>query len=252
MKGSILDNKKEEFEDLFNQGLSDYKIARKLGINHCTVFQWRKKHNYIRPSLKEGKYIALSTIQEEVLLGTLLGDSSLVIGRDCVNPRFSCTHCLAQEEYCKSKEEIFKNLECVGSRDTSLHPDKRTGKVYHYYAIRMPANPAFLPYYKAFYKNGKKIIPLNLMQKFTARSLAYMFMDDGCKAECGYTIATNCFTKQEITEFRKFLFIKFNLETSMYESSNVLRIRAKSAKLFKSLILPYMHSTLLYKLHQSL
>ena len=248
MKGSILDTKVKEFEELFNQNLSDYIIAEKLGVNHCTVFQWRKKHGYIRESLKEGKFIPLNKEQEEVLIGTLLGDATLRVGKDCINPRFSCTHCLAQEDYCKSKEKLFKGLGSSGSRSRSLQPDKRTGKVYSYYSMRIPSNPAFLPYYNSFYKNGKKIIPLDLLSKFTARSLAYMFMDDGSKAECGYTIATNCFTKEEITEFRKFLFIKFNLETSMYESSNVIRIRAKSRNTFKNLILPYMHPTMLYKL----
>lgn len=248
MKGSILDTKVKEFEELFNQNLSDYSIAKKLGVNHCTVFQWRKKHGYNRASLKEGKLIPLNKEQEEVLIGTLLGDASLRIGKDCKNPSFTCTHCLAQEEYCKSKEALFKELGSSGSRNKSLQPDKRTGKIYNYYNMRIHANPAFLPYYNAFYKNGKKVIPIDLLDKFTARSLAYLFMDDGSKALCGYTIATNCFTKEEITEFRKFLFIKFNLETSMYESSNVIRIRAKSKDTFKKLVLPYMHPTMLYKL----
>ena len=248
MKGSILDTKVKEFEELFNQNLSDHAIARKLGVNHCTIYQWRKKHNYNRPSLREGTFISLTEEQEEVLIGTLLGDASLSIGKDCVNPRLSCTHCLSQENYCKSKEEIFKSIGSKGWRSKNLKPDKRTSKTYDYYCMKTSANPALIHYYNSFYKNGVKIIPFNLLDKFTARSLAYMFMDDGCKAEHGYTIATNCFTKEEVTEFRKFLLNKFNLETTMYESNNVLRIRAKSMKTFKNLILPYIHPDLLYKI----
>ena len=247
MKGSILDTKVKEFEKLFNQNLSDYVIATKLGVNHCTVFQWRKKHGYTRKSLKEGKYIPLTEEQKEILIGTLLGDSSLTIGKDCINPRMSCSHCLAQEEYCKHKESIFKSLGSTGGRDKNLQPDKRTGKVYNYYSMRIPTNPAFLPIYNSFYKNGIKVIPLDLLNKFTAKSLAYMFMDDGSKCSKGYTIATNCFSEENILEFRKFLFNRFNLETSTFKS-RVLYIHSKSADLFKSLILPYMHSTMLYKL----
>ena len=47
MKGSVLDTKRKEFEELFYQNLSDYAIAKKLGINHCTIFKWRKKHGYL-------------------------------------------------------------------------------------------------------------------------------------------------------------------------------------------------------------
>ena len=247
MKGSVLDTKRKEFEELFYQNLSDYAIAKKLGINHCTIFKWRKKHGYMRDSLKENKLVPLTTIQEEVLIGTLLGDASLRIGKDCINPRFSCTHCLAQEEYCKHKEEIFKSLGSSGNRDKNLKPDKRTGKIYNYYTMRIPANPAFIPIYDSVYTEGIKIIPIDLLSKLTARSLAYMFMDDGSKYANGYTIATNCFSEENILEFRKFLFNKFNLETSTFKS-RVMYIHAKSAKLFKSLVLPYMHPTMLYKL----
>lgn len=247
MKSSILDTKVKEFENLFNQNLSDYVIAERLGVNHCTVFKWRKKKGYLRESLKEGKLIPLTQEQEEVLIGTLLGDSTLRIGKDCVNPRFSCTHCLAQEEYCKHKEELFRNMGSSGSRNKNLQPDKRTGRIYNYYSMRIPANPAFIPIYNAFYKNGIKVIPSELFDKFTARSLAYLFMDDGSKHYTGYTIATNCFSEENILEFRKFLFTKFNLETSMFKSK-VLYIQAKSAELFKGLVTPYMHPTMLYKL----
>ena len=45
----------------------------------------------------------------------------------------------------------------------------------------------------------------------------------------------------------KFLFNKFNLETTMPKDKRI-HIRAKSKNHFKELILPYMHKTMLYKL----
>ena len=75
-----------------------------------------------------------------------------------------------------------------------------------------------------------------------------LYMDDGNKMANGYAISTNCFSEEEILNFRKFLFEKFDLETSMFKN-HVLYIKAASAKKFKSLILPYMHKSMLYKLH---
>lgn len=56
-----------------------------------------------------------------------------------------------------------------------------------------------------------------------------------------------CFTEKEILEFRKFLFIKFNLETSMFKDRRIY-IKAKSKFLFRQLVLPYMHESMMYKL----
>ena len=86
------------------------------------------------------------------------------------------------------------------------------------------------------------------MNDFTARSLAFMFMDDGSKTNNSYTIATQCFTKNNLEEFKKVLFTKFGIETTLHKH-NQLYIRACSAALFKSLIEPYMCDCMKYKLH---
>lgn len=114
--------------------------------------------------------------------------------------------------------------------------------------MEIPANPELLPIYKSFYLDGKKHIPFNLLDKFSEVSLAFLFMDDGCKTSCSYSIATNCFDLKELEEFRIFLKRKFNLETSIFKSK-VLYIRAKSRDIFTSLVSPYIIPCMQYKLH---
>lgn len=63
----------------------------------------------------------------------------------------------------------------------------------------VPANPAIKDWDAAFYKNNKKVIPFELFNYFTEVSLAFMFMDDGTKTHNSYSIATNCFTTEELT-----------------------------------------------------
>lgn len=235
------------FEELFNKGLSDYAIARELAMSPDGIYSHRMRHGYFRDSLKINKERALTDFQKQVLLGTLLGDASLILGKDCINPSVSCSHGIQQKEYCEYKTKIFENLGATCSYHKRNTPDKRNGNYYEDCTMFIPANPALLPWYSSFYNNNRKTIPFNLFEYFTEVSLAFMYMDDGCKINKTYSISTNCFSDEELLKFRKVLFSRFNLETSLFKS-NVLYIRQKSSELFTELISPYICECMNYKI----
>lgn len=247
MIGSKIDLRKDEFEELFNKGLSDYKIAEAMQLNHVTVFQYRKKHGYIRKSLKENSYVELSNRVISILIGTVMGDASL--NKPNVNARFIVSHGPKQKEYCKYLYTLLKEYGAKFRYSKRKTIDKRTGKYYESYTCTLPANPALNKLYDMFYRNKIKIIPNDsfFIDNFTAESLAFLYMDDGNKIHKGYNIATMCFTEQDILKFRKLLFNKFNIETTMFKDHRIY-IKANSAQLFKELIKPYMHETMMYKL----
>lgn len=246
-KISKIDNSK--FEELFNKGLSDYKIAKELNMSPSSIYSHRVRYNYIRKTnLRFNKPILLSDYQKQVLIGTILGDSSFKIGKGSVSPAISCAHGIKQEKYCKYKTHIFENLGAKCKYHKRNKEDKRTHIFYEDYTMYVPANPEFIVYYNAFYKNNKKVIPIQLLDQFTEISLAFMFMDDGTKTNNSYKIATNCFSKKEIEIFSKFLYDKFNIETTIHKD-NGLYIKVNSKKLFEYLISPYIIDSMKYKLH---
>ena len=238
---------KEEFERLFYRGLSDYAIARELNVSSDGIYSYRMRHSYYRKDLRLNQEIELSKFQKEVLLGTLLGDSSFRLGKDCKNPAISCAHGIKQKEYCEYKTKIFEDLGAHCKYNKRHIADKRNNKLYEDYTMFIPANPNLKSWYNSFYNNKIKCIPFNLFEYFTEVSLAFMYMDDGSKIGNTYQIATNCFTKDEITKFRIFLLEKFNLETSMFKS-HVLYIKQCSANHFTELIKPYIIPSMQYKL----
>lgn len=244
-KISKINNK--EFEKLFNQGLSDYKIAEILGMSPDGIYSHRMRYGYYRESLSENKPIELSDFQKQVLLGTMLGDSSFKMGKDSKNPAITCAHCVRQREYCEYKTKIFENLGSNCTYRQRRTPDKRTGKITDSYTMFVPANPTLKNWYYSFYKDKIKVIPFNLFDYFTEVSLAFMFMDDGCKINNSYSIATNCFSLEELNKFRVFLLEKFNLETTIWKQHQ-LYIRTKSAKRFTELISSYICDCMKYKL----
>lgn len=249
--GKLSKIKKEELVSLFEQGLSDYKIAKILNVSAEGVYSYRRRHCIIRDIDYRVNSIpfVLTSFQKEVLLGTLLGDASLRVDYQCKNARFSCAHGAKQKEYAEHKAEIFKNLDAKCNYHKRNIPDKRNGKYYEDYTVLMPNNPAFNDLYYAFYKNGKKCIPFELFDNFTGVSLAFMFMDDGCKHGSGYALATNCFTIEDLKKFKAFLYEKFNIDVSIYEKTHILYIKSKDVKHFTELISPYIIECMKYKLH---
>ena len=101
-----------------------------------------------------------------------------------------------------------------------------------------------------FYIDGKKIIPIDMIQKyFTKESLYYMFMDDGSydKSSNSYIINTQCFTKTDLETFCTFLYKKFNLCFNI-KNYNCLYLQHKSNKLFQDILLEYNEcDSMIYK-----
>ena len=75
-------------------------------------------------------------------------------------------------------------------------------------------------------------------------------MDDGTYHGSSVRIATNSFTYKENLLLIKILKDKYNIETSLHKNSNQfqLYIKKKSLPLLINIILPYLHSSMYYKL----
>jgi len=237
----------QKFEELFNLNYSDYKIAKILNMHPSSIYSHRKLHGFTRDKLQINSELNLTDIDISILLGTLLGDASLTISHNCINPKFTCTHGIKQKAYAEFKTILLEHLgaKCVYHKRKTI--DQRTNIYYEDYTISITTNKAFLPIYNSLYINKKKIIPINLLKYFTEQSLALMFMDDGYKHSRSYSISTMCFEKENLKQFQIFLLNKFNLHTSIFKNK-ILYICARDKNLFEQLIKPYLCNSMLYKL----
>lgn len=181
-----------------------------------------------------------------VLIGILLGDGNIDY-KKTKNSCFTITHSPKQRDYLiHIAKRLIKYPVRIGVCTSSL--DTRTNKCYTSYWLRISSSRFFTYLYKIFYPNGIKIIPDYIYNYYNAESLAYHFMDDGCKTDKSYKIATNCFTIKELRKFQYFLLQKFNIETTIHKD-NGLYIRYKSVKTFEEVISPYIIDSMKYKLH---
>ena len=115
--------------------------------------------------------LALSGYQREVLVGTLLGDGSLVANSWKRNYRLQAEQSDSQKEYLFWKYQVFQEF--------TLTPPKfqeRTSA----WRFRTISHPEFTEYAQLFYITGRKVVPLVISRLLKSPvSLAIWYLDDG-------------------------------------------------------------------------
>lgn len=187
----------------------------------------------------------ITQLQEEFLIGCVLGDGTIQKQPTSKYPEFTCNHGPKQYSYILWKYNIMSWPNTYLKQFKRKTPSKKTGKFYEYSYLRTAVNNNLFPLYNMFYKDKKKIITDEIMEKYTKFSLAVHYMDDGSKDKDTYWFATCGFDYNSVEIFRKYLLSKFNIETT-HQKDNRIRVRNKSVPIMTSLIkniveqIPYM------------
>lgn len=206
----------------------------------------------IKYSANYKKEYILSDVQKEALIGIILGDGFIERAKPSHNARIIIEQSYPEKrEYLKSLHELLKPL-------TAMEPtlltrnNRKSGIVTKSLYFRTLAMPCLNYYYELFYKDGVKIIPRNLSELLTARSLAYWIMDDGGKSVYNQTILhTRSFSKEDVEYLQLVLNQNFGLKTRLEEKKQdqwviYIPVRQNPQKL-KDIVGSYMHESMLYK-----
>jgi hypothetical protein len=116
---------------------------------------------------------SLTQLQKSVIIGSILGDGYLRIFPGRKNALLEINHSLKAKDYVDWKYAILRNV-------VNSPPKSRKGNgariAYRFYTKQLPELTALL---KQFYRNGRKIIPDDLV--INPEILAVWYMDDGSK-----------------------------------------------------------------------
>lgn len=238
----------ELLKQLISENKSDNEIAKIMNVSAMGIYNARTRNNIYRKSLSKNKTINISKEQLELLTGCLLGDGSLRLTKDAINPSFSCMHGIKQKEYCLWKYDKLLSCGVKYSEHirNKVHP--KTGNIYKDCTIRIGNRTNFKKLYNNLYKNGKKVITEEFLKNFSELSLAVMYMDDGSKTKHSITIATNCFSIEDLQLFIKFCEDKWGISFNIHKY-NKIYLPVKYYKTFIKLVKSYMPESMLYKIH---
>jgi len=200
----------------------------------------------------------MNKLIKEMLTGVLLGFAH--IGRVGLDKAF------ISFEQSKKKSEYLLYLHKLISeegfnveepkeytRADSRYPKRLTESLYF---ITLSLNE-FKPLADLFLDpEGKKIIPSNIADLLTPRSLAFWIMDDPQQVKRGgVTLCTDSFKKEEVSILREALNSKLNLTTTIHKKSSGdsvyerIYINKSSLVEIQPLLTEHMHGSMLYKIN---
>ena len=187
----------------------------------------------------------ISSIQKDILTGTILGDGYLQKTGDR-NARLRLEHGFKQKEYLLWKvsqlQPFFQGHATYLER---VHPI--TKRTYKYWRHQSQAMPLLGKLRALFYPDGTKHIPDRIKTLLTPRSLAVWYMDDGyyyLRDRCAYLYLGNV-TKEEAEYVANVMNQKFDLEVRVLAKKKGFAIYFSPAQVLKlkaiihSHVLPY-------------
>ena len=240
-----------EVMNLYEQGArSALEIATTLNIKGNRVWDVLIKNGIYQKEFDERNKLKItSKLQEEVLIGTVIGDGCLCKqNKTAKKCRISLAHSLKQRQYFLKKYEILKDLIETEYRIGFQH-DTRTNKDYHFIKFQSKANLLYADLRDKWYKNDKKIIPKDIY-KYGADCLAVKFYDDGYKSQNGFYIAMDRFDEESLDNFIGWI-MTMGIESTL-EKGNRVYIPKRCKEKFVSIVKPFATSDVLYKLGELL
>jgi hypothetical protein len=127
----------------------------------------------------------------------------------------------------------------------------RSSKRYYALEFFTRALPCFTEIYSLFYVDKVKIVPHNIYELLTPPALAHFIMGDGAAKSYGLTLCTDSFSLVDIVRIMNVLVIRYDLKCSLHlKIKNQYRIYIfqHSMPLLRTIVTPYFHSSMLYKL----
>ena len=145
-----------------------------LNLNVYSLFVFKRFYSKIVETNKFSKQYKkeyeLTQEQKESIIGIMLADGFLEKGKPTHNARLRIDHTYPeQESYVLSIYNLFASLIDMKPVIIERKPDPRTNKIYKSIYVRTLRFSCLNKYHDLFYRDSKKIIPLNIQDLLTPR-----------------------------------------------------------------------------------
>lgn len=205
---------------------------------------WSKKWTRFKRSLH------LKEEQISVLVGSMLGDGTLRVGKGAINANFKTEHGLKQKEYVFWKYRFLKEWVNTPPRISYRYREngERYKKSWWFRTVRYPEITYF---WRLFYKKEQKIVPENIENLLDPLALAVWVMDDGSRSGRQIDLSTYAFNQREIKRLQKALKNKFGLKSNFYKDRDKgyrMYFDTKNTARLVKITSPYIFSSMRYKL----
>jgi hypothetical protein len=227
-------------------GYTNVQLAKYFNCHVDTICRWRKKYNL--PLNRKQRILEIDFTNEEfqVLYGTILGDGHIDRHK---NHKGAFSHCIAQKAFAEYKQKYLSRISNPVVIKTIHDSRPNWPSTYDMCYCYIKCSTALNKLYPKVYSfNGIKYIDYDTLMQLDGLGLAVWYMDDGNNSKYGgYTIATMCFSDNDLNIIKKYFLDKWGIEITIRPSKNIY-IPAKYVKRFNEIVYPHMEKSMLYKL----
>ncbi len=232
------------------------ELAQKYGTTQQYISKVLKKFGITCTIEKRNNAIQISDTMKQVLIGSILGDGSVIQNKG-INCFYREEHGVKQREYLEWKYEILKPL-CAGTIKKYNRHDKRFDKEFVSCYFYTKTHSYLTELREIFYVEGVKRIPKNLKELLAPLSLAVWFLDDGTnsKSQVKASLTVEGYPLEDIVFIQEVLRENFDLKTYIVKrtpkktgkvTNNLDFYKEDTLELFK-LIEPYVIPSMKYKI----
>lgn len=264
-------SRKIEIEHLYNDlHLSQSQTAARLGVSRSRIAQLMKEfgiatrdHASASSNMNNQRTVAFTHDQEQLILGSMLGDANLHPWTMVSNKksrttlrgfRLTFAHSIKQLDYLLHKKAIIGGSE-IGERLSGHGATIKHFSFCH--------SPSLRPYADLCLTDGKKQVTTRWLDKLDWLGVAYWYMDDGSliisknrrrNLRPEIQFHTESFTSAERELLRNMLRERFNLHTSLRKCNGDLtqqKIVSKHKEEvgdFLSSLRPHIIASMAYKI----
>lgn len=191
----------------------------------------------------------LSSIQKEILIGSLLGDGHLETQNGGQTYRYIVVQSEKKPLYLQFLRENFQNFITTAPYTRTYKTVKGESSTKRLVTV---TSSVFKPFAELFYKDRVKHVPATLGDLLSPLGLAVWYMDDGSMKSAhskGVYLNTHSFSKQDNILLCDILLKKFQIHAWIRPDSGSFRIyvSGKSYERLNALITPYFTEDMLYK-----
>lgn len=211
------------------------------------------ENKYWQKNWKETKRsLSLDTKQKSVLVGSMLGDGTLQVGKGAVNANFKTEQGLEQKKYVWWKYKIFRPWVFTPPKISYRYTENRI-KYPKSLWFRTVRHPLITKFHQLFYRDGKKIIPSNVEELLDPLALAVWIMDDGHYGKITriIDISTYCFNLEEIRLLQNAIWKRFGIAVRYHSDRDKgyrLYFNQPETSRVISIIYPHIAPSMLYKI----
>ena len=186
---------------------------------------------------RNARFRQLTNEQQEIIIGSLLGDGYLVATTR--GYAFRVNHSIAQQAYVDWKYDFLKEF-------TNSKP-----RIYqNSYYFRTVSHPFFEKLRYEFYVGKRKRVPRQLSKWISPLILSVWLMDDGARDKGQLRLNTQCFSREENQTLVGILEAKLGISATLNRDKKQFRLRVKEVSMprVRQLVSRYLLPSMQYKL----